>query len=512
MRYETVRPPPLTPVTPPPSFSSASPTTRVSNRSSLPCVKDFFTESYKANSRNEDRYLIDTSSEEYHLFGVFDGHGGTECSKYIEQNIADFIRKERNNCEGTADWPVILSNALISLDTLFIKLHAKTYPTKGSCVIICIITHDRVYTACVGDSRAVLCRRKASDSPIEALPLSEDQDCKNQKEVIAVKNRTTDPTPIRCGKDQLSLRVAGTLMVTRALGDSYLKNPFHSFPPYVGHLPYITSAPIVSEHAFQRDTDVSIVLGSDGLYNLLPNDEIARIVTEHDLTPAKELLSSSLQKVAESQGITVRMLKQKQCGPRRRCIHDDITILVIHLGSNEIIDTMKSCIMCSDTTNQEMEMRSRTSSPQPDTNDWMTARESSCISLPEISESAEEDEPADDTLSLSQQSKASTGSGRTEYQTPKATTKAGAGTSSFLKAMARRRSNKSASASPPPRMPLSSPALPQQPETPTAVSTVKRAATDIILSKDVKRTKPETPVWKPPLKQSKRRITEGDKK
>eukprot|EP01060_Flectonema_neradi_P003011 TRINITY_DN1188_c4_g1_i1.p1 TRINITY_DN1188_c4_g1~~TRINITY_DN1188_c4_g1_i1.p1 ORF type:complete len:520 (+),score=88.74 TRINITY_DN1188_c4_g1_i1:61-1620(+) len=519
MRHASARPPPLVPVTSPPpsSVSSASPTTSRGDRrrDSLPYVKDYFTESYKANSRNEDRYLIDTSCDEYHLFGVFDGHGGTECSKYVEQNVADFVRKERNGFDGPVDWPLIISNSLIKLDMLFIKLHAKTYPTKGSCVIMCIVTSDRIYTACIGDSRAVLCRRIPSETgecSIEALPLSEDQDCKNEKEVTAVKNRSTDPMPIRLGKDQMNMRVAGSLMVTRAVGDSYLKNQSHSFPPYVAHLPYITSAPIISEHSVQKDTDLSIVLGSDGLYNLLPNDEIANIVTRHYTAPAKELLNSSLEKVAAAQGITTRMLHQKLCGPKRRSIHDDITILVVQLGGNEIVDTIKSCIMCSDTTNQEMEMRSGTSSPPPDISEYW-GRESSCISLPEIPEAIEDDEQ-EDSLTLSQQSKASTGSGRADVQTPKERTRAGAGTSSFLKALARRRSNKAASASPPPRMPSISPSLPQ-PDTPTVPSsaTEKRSAADANIAPEVKRKKPEpqppapVTVWKPPLKQSTRRTS-----
>lgn len=59
----------------------------------------------------------------------------------------------------------------------------------------------------------------------------------------------------RCGNDPLAIssavngcikRVAGTLAITRALGDAYLKTPRFSFPPYKRHAPYISAMPEIS--------------------------------------------------------------------------------------------------------------------------------------------------------------------------------------------------------------------------------------------------------------------------
>lgn len=42
------------------------------------------------------------------------------------------------------------------------------------------------------------------------------------------------------------LRVAGSLAVTRAIGDAYLKVPELSLPPFRQHVPYITAQPQTS--------------------------------------------------------------------------------------------------------------------------------------------------------------------------------------------------------------------------------------------------------------------------
>jgi len=69
-------------------------------------------------------------------------------------------------------------------------------------------------------------------------------------------------------RENATMRVAGSLMVTRALGDGYLKRKNLSMPPFQEHVPYITVKPKVtkielhSSHAF-------LVIASDGIWDHL---------------------------------------------------------------------------------------------------------------------------------------------------------------------------------------------------------------------------------------------------
>ena len=77
------------------------------------------------------------------------------------------------------------------------------------------------------------------------------------------------------------LRVAGSLVPSRALGDEYLKHAKYSCHPFTKHLPYITHKPQVRTYHVKRNpnasaesaaTPLSIVIATDGLWDLLSNN------------------------------------------------------------------------------------------------------------------------------------------------------------------------------------------------------------------------------------------------
>ena len=84
--------------------------------------------------------------------------------------------------------------------------------------------------------------RSQSSGTVRGLALSHDHNCINQNEVELVKQRSTDGAPIRKSQKDLAkgstsavARVAGSLAVTRAIGDAYLKRKNLSFEPYKHH-------------------------------------------------------------------------------------------------------------------------------------------------------------------------------------------------------------------------------------------------------------------------------------
>eukprot|EP00557_Chaetoceros_sp_GSL56_P004646 CAMPEP_0176505086 /NCGR_PEP_ID=MMETSP0200_2-20121128/16297_1 /TAXON_ID=947934 /ORGANISM="Chaetoceros sp., Strain GSL56" /LENGTH=632 /DNA_ID=CAMNT_0017904597 /DNA_START=369 /DNA_END=2263 /DNA_ORIENTATION=+ len=115
-------------------------------------------------------------------------------------------------------------------------------------------------------SRARLLSTSRSPSPLDnitpfpsaLLPttLTKDHTPYNQKEASLVRER--------CNYAPRAIK-AGSLSVTRALGDAYLKTPTLSFSPYKAHAPYISALPEVSARILSKK-DRLLVLASDGIW------------------------------------------------------------------------------------------------------------------------------------------------------------------------------------------------------------------------------------------------------
>ncbi|KAF2140718.1 uncharacterized protein K452DRAFT_299439 [Aplosporella prunicola CBS 121167] len=107
-----------------------------------------------------------------------------------------------------------------------------------------------LYTANVGDARIVLCRKG------RALRLSYDHKGSDENEGRRIAN---------AGGLILNNRVNGVLAVTRALGDSYMKD-------------LVTGHPYTTETVIQPDQDEFIILACDGLWDVCSDQEAVDLV------------------------------------------------------------------------------------------------------------------------------------------------------------------------------------------------------------------------------------------
>jgi len=102
------------------------------------------------------------------------------------------------------------------------------------------------------------------------IDLTTDHSAYNRAEVTAVLRRCNNaPRAISAGVGGGIKRVAGSLAVTRALGDAYLKTPLLSFLPYKSHAPYITARPEVNCRPLVKEGDKVLILASDGVWGKL---------------------------------------------------------------------------------------------------------------------------------------------------------------------------------------------------------------------------------------------------
>ena len=153
--------------------------------------------------------------------------------------------------------------------------------------------------------RARLLSRSRSPSPVNmpttkpfpkefhASTLTEDHTPYNQKEASLVRERCKyAPRAIATSSNGGIQRVAGSLSVTRALGDAYLKTPTLSFSPYKAHAPYISALPEVSARILTPNDRV-LVLASDGVWERVDGDKIAQWTGDYLSEDRKEFFKNT---------------------------------------------------------------------------------------------------------------------------------------------------------------------------------------------------------------------------
>jgi hypothetical protein len=117
-------------------------------------------------------------------------------------------------------------------------------------------------------------------SPVtRPIDLTTDHSAYNPAEVTAVLRRCNNaPRAISAGVGGGIKRVAGSLAVTRALGDAYLKTPLLSFFPYKRHAPYITARPEVNCRPIVKDGDKVLILATDGVWDRASGEDVLKWV------------------------------------------------------------------------------------------------------------------------------------------------------------------------------------------------------------------------------------------
>lgn len=243
-----------------------------------------------------DQDMIETDNG---YFAIFDGHAGTFaadwCGKKLHIILEEIIRKHPNS-----PIPELLDQTFTAVDAQLEKLPLKN---SGCTAAIAVLrwedrvpsalsatgsqaiapalakaaeeaskseesstlaapeaTHAKLksaalrqrvlYTANVGDARIILCRQG------KALRLSYDHKGSDENEGKRITN---------AGGLILNNRVNGVLAVTRALGDTYMKD-------------LVTGHPYTTETVIQPDLDEFIIIACDGLWDVCSDQDAVDLV------------------------------------------------------------------------------------------------------------------------------------------------------------------------------------------------------------------------------------------
>ncbi|CDO95451.1 unnamed protein product [Kluyveromyces dobzhanskii CBS 2104] len=251
--------------------------------------------------------------EDLYFFGIFDGHGGPYTAAKLSQDLvpyvahrlgqiygkgADFLTSEAID-EAITQGYLQLDNDIVygSLGKLFEdptkeNLIESLPAVSGACSLLSMFDSNNctLKVAVTGDSRAILVKQ-SDDGAWTVKSLSTDQTGDNAQEVERIRQEHPDePNCVRQG------RVLGSLQPSRAFGDyrykvkevngktvydlpDHLKIYFRREPKDLLTPPYVTAKPELTTTSVDSNTKF-MVLGSDGLFELLSNDEIAGLVVK----------------------------------------------------------------------------------------------------------------------------------------------------------------------------------------------------------------------------------------
>ena len=208
-----------------------------------------------ANSRYRD-YMEDkgksilnfNSSENNALICLFDGHGGQEVSKFLQENFAKFwleiLPLNQDNYENK------IKNVFLNVDQ---KLKENHFYQVGStaCVIYITIENSRkiLYCANVGDTRCVLIKGN------KGIRLTYDDRASDPKEHERIVSQ---------GGVVFGGRVYGQLMLSRAFGDWELK----------------TYGVICEPHIIRyeiENEDNYLVVATDGVFDVMEDEDVFQL-------------------------------------------------------------------------------------------------------------------------------------------------------------------------------------------------------------------------------------------
>ncbi len=213
----------------------------------------------------------------FHLFAVFDGHGGHEAASFCKRHLQRYVQTALNEHlsrymqEKHDDWVMVIRDALhcaiVCMNDAFEVAGGDAVQDVGSTAVVALVGCGRVWTANVGDSRAVLCRRIAGDEDAGTggIPLSEDHSPSrvDERKRIEDAGGFIQYNP----RSQVSY-VGGILAMTRSIGDVSMR-------------PFVTCAPDVTVHEIDASVDEFIVLATDGLWDVYSNTDAVKTLQSY---------------------------------------------------------------------------------------------------------------------------------------------------------------------------------------------------------------------------------------
>ena len=237
-------------------------------------LKKFFYSEKGVRPTNEDaEVLYDT--ENIKIFGIFDGHGSDEVSKLLKKNIIGILtNKEIKYPINKKQIEGIYANIQSYIKK---KPYANSAGSTANIVLIYNCNNQYYFTNInVGDSRCVIYMND------KIIQVSEDHKPTNINEYNRILKMGG-----KVYRDGLEYRV-GDLSVSRAFGDCSNKYTF----------------PVPDIKTFKFNTNLNFIIGCDGLFDVMKNEDICYEVNNYIKTNGKMNVARKLTSLAYNNGST----------------------------------------------------------------------------------------------------------------------------------------------------------------------------------------------------------------
>ncbi|XP_065870955.1 probable protein phosphatase 2C 38 isoform X2 [Euphorbia lathyris] len=278
--------------------------------------------------------------------GVYDGHGGPEAARFVNEHLFQNIKKFATETHGmSAD---VINKAFLATEEAFLSLVQQQWQIKpqlasvGACCLVGIVCSGLLYIANAGDSRAVLGRLDRALKEVRAVQVSIEHNASIESVREELHSLHPDDPQIVVLKHKV-WRVKGLIQVSRSIGDAYLKRSEFNREPLLAKFrlpepfdrPILKAEPTISVKKVHPE-DQFLILASDGLWEHLTNQEAVDIVCNCSRNGvARRVLKAALREAAKKREMRYSDLKKIDRGVRRH-FHDDITVIVLFLDSHLI--------------------------------------------------------------------------------------------------------------------------------------------------------------------------------
>jgi serine/threonine protein phosphatase PrpC len=255
--------------------------------------------------------FMDRDDRDY--LAVFDGHGGDATALYCAQNLhrqlETAIRKHAGKPVDEIA-PECLKAAFLDTQGEIVEKAVDA----GSTGIVGLVTHDRLFVANAGDSRAVIAFVRGGrfeKGSVKRLSTDHKPDLPAEEKRIREAGGSVIKMPGGIA------RVNGTLAVARALGDTFLQ-------------PMVTAEPEVQERellAANGDPELQevLIMACDGLWDVVEDEEafavLDRVNCYDDPRGAAEALRDEASRKRSTDNISVVVVtlprRQEQSKPAK---------------------------------------------------------------------------------------------------------------------------------------------------------------------------------------------------
>ncbi|KAM4046711.1 protein phosphatase 1D [Anomaloglossus baeobatrachus] len=291
------------------------------------------------------------------FFAVFDGHGGREAAHFAREHLWGFIRRQKGFmsrdpeevCAAIRKGFIACHHAMWKKLPEWPKTLTGLPSTSGTTASVIIIRGDKLYVAHVGDSGVVFGLQNSPKEILKAVEVTQDHKPELPRErerieglggsvinksgvnrVVWKRPRLTHNGPVRRSTviDQIPF-----LAVARALGDLW------SYDFYSGEF-VVSPEPDTSVHTIDPQKHKFIIIGSDGLWNMVTAQDAVSLCQEQEKSYVNGESRQSFAKTLVSRALTQwrhRMLRadntsaiviciSSQSDKQRCCANEELVI------------------------------------------------------------------------------------------------------------------------------------------------------------------------------------------